>query len=85
MTQRIFSEEELAPLYSYLLGLARNGQQIVIGNENQMPIYSKEMVTFDTPNEKEASNWADKRRKEGYVVSITYDKEEGIFRCIARR
>ena len=85
MSQCIFSDEDLARLYTNLLGMVRGGHEIIIGDNGERPVTCKEVVTFDTANEKEAADWADKRRREGFVVRMTYDEKEGLFRCIAYR
>jgi hypothetical protein len=35
--------------------------------------------------EAEANDWSNKMTKDGYVVTISYDKNTGIYTCIAIR
>lgn len=44
---------------------------------------AKETVKHTTTNKDEAFAWADKMGKDGYAVTIRYDKETGVYTCYA--
>lgn len=68
-----------------MLALARNGHSIVLSNGESVATVSstKEIVTFTTDDENEANAWATEMIKDGYSVTITFDKKTGIYTCIA--
>lgn len=43
----------------------------------------KRPLTLKTGDRREAEKWASERGKEGYVVVISYDKENKIYKCQA--
>lgn len=44
---------------------------------------AKETVKHTTTNKDEAFGWAEKMYKDGYDVTIRYDKETGVYTCYA--
>ena len=76
----IHSEEEMQAFYSSLLAIARQGHKVTLGDYPQAgTTYTKELQTFSSSNEKEVIDWAEKMRKDGYVVTITYDPDTNIY------
>lgn len=72
-------------LLDSLLSLAESGTAVRVGeggypDERQ---YTKETVTFTTPDKKEANEWVDMMLASGYEVSMYFDTETGVFVCIA--
>jgi hypothetical protein len=67
-----------------LVALTREGHRVVIGNSNTTSINStKEKVTFTTSSLDEATAWASEMEEQGYEVEFYYDKEKGVYVCIA--
>ena len=55
-------------------------------NEKQQnDTQTREVVTYDTTNKKDALQWADKMEGLGYTVNISYDESTGIYHCRARK
>ena len=47
------------------------------------PIVAKRPLTLKTSDRHEAEKWASERGKEGYVVVVSYDKKNKVYRCQA--
>lgn len=67
--------------------LAEEGHKVSFCNEESFfsVALTKDTVTYSTINRDDAYKWADKKASEGYVVSIEYDRETGIYTCTATR
>lgn len=77
--------EDRAALLERLIALAREGNTVTLFHDgNSNGIHStKEKVVFTTSDPNEAADWAYQMYEQGYSVTITYDKETGIYTCIA--
>lgn len=68
-----------------MFALAEEGHSVsfrkVENTSNAMS--AKETVKHTTTNKDEAYAWADKMGKDGYAVTIRYDKETGVYTCYA--
>lgn len=68
---------------SYMLALAREGYVVTIHNDNVVSISAKESITYVATEESDAIRWTKTKIKEGYHVTITYNKTSGVYNCIA--
>lgn len=68
-----------------MMALAEEGHEVTFRNEEAASrvVSTKEKVTFTTTNHDEAYAWAEAMLKDGYTVSIHFDKETGIYTCYA--
>jgi len=68
-----------------MFALAEEGHEVSFRNEEvaSRVISTKEKVTFTTTDHDEAYAWAEAMLKDGYTVSIHFDKETGIYTCYA--
>ena len=78
-------EEEWANFLDRMLALAREGHRVTFSRGVGLLSVAKETVTYTTMVEAEANDWSNKMTKDGYVVTISYDKNTGIYTCIAIR
>ena len=85
--QVIHSDEDLDALMSTLFALAREGYTIRIMEESSSfnEISPKETVTYTTEDKEDAKKWAHKKTLEGYLVTITFNQETGVYTCTAVR
>ena len=68
-----------------MFALAEEGHEVSFRNEETAShiVSSKETVTYTTSDHDEAYAWAEVMMKDGYSVSIHFDKESGIYTCYA--
>lgn len=68
-----------------MFALAEEGHVVSFRNENaaSCAVTTKETVTHTTTNKAEAFAWAEKMHDTGYLVTIEYDKEKGVYTCYA--
>ena len=85
--QVIHSDEDLDALMLSLFALAREGYTIRIMEESSSfnEISPKETVTYTTEDKEDAKKWAHKKTLEGYLVTITFNQETGVYTCTAVR
>lgn len=69
----------------HMMALAKEGHEVSFRNENASSrvISPKDVVTFTTTIETEASAWAEAMAGQGYEVTIKYDKDSGVYTCTA--
>lgn len=78
------SDEDCSELMNRLVALAREGYEITLFHNNAGNAgTSKEKVVFTTQDPDAAAGWAEMMYKNGYTVTITYDKTTGTYTCIA--
>lgn len=80
------SETEYIFFFQRMAALAAEGKKVTFYDEDARannPSQSKEVVTYTTTDADDAAEWAMKKAKEGYSVTITFDDKTGIFTCIA--
>ena len=70
-----------------MIALAEEGHKVSFRNENasSQTAFTKEVLTYTTSSHDDAYEWAEKKAKEGYDVTIDYDERTGKFTCIAIR
>lgn len=68
-----------------IVALAEEGHEVSFRNEEASlrAVSTKEKVTYTTTNQDEALVWSEMMIKDGYTVTISYDKASGIYTCIA--
>lgn len=68
-----------------MVALAEEGHEVSFRNKEAASrvVSTKEKVTFTTTDHDEAYAWAEAMLKDGYTVSIHFDKETGIYTCYA--
>ena len=68
-----------------MVALAEEGHEVSFRNEEASlrAVSTKEKVTYTTTNQDEALAWSEMMIKDGYTVTISYDKASGIYTCIA--
>ena len=85
--QVIHTDEDLDALMFTLFALVREGYTVRMMDENNT--FSETSVkvteTYTTKIEKEAKTWAKEKMMDGYVVTITYNEQTGIYTCIATK
>ena len=80
-------DDEIEAFFLRMTALARQYGNVSVFNESSYARtnVSKEVLTFTTIKESEASDWAKARTREGYEVTISYDSKTGVYTCIAIR
>ena len=68
-----------------MVALAEEGHEVSFRNEEASlrAVSTKEKVTYTTTNQDEELVWSEMMIKDGYTVTISYDKASGIYTCIA--
>lgn len=80
----VIGEEALDGFISDMMDKARDGHRVSFRDEAfPKPEAYNTPLTFTTADQKKAYSWAEARMKEGYAVSVSYDKETLIYTCIA--
>ena len=86
MQTRLNGDEALRAFLQRLTALAREGHRVTVRNENTVSQAStKEVVTYRTKSEDDASEWAAKMIMDGYAVEIDYDDKTGEYVCTAAK
>ncbi len=68
-----------------MFALAEEGHVVSFRNEeaSSRVVPSKDVVIFSTKDHDKAYAWADAMSEEGYTVTISYDRETGVYTCEA--
>lgn len=78
------NESEWDTFVERMLALAREGYEVSFSkNGDSFASQRKEKVIFTTNSEDEAHVWSNNMVNQGYVVTITFNKETGEYTCIA--
>ena len=86
MQTRLNGDEALRAFLHRITALARQGHRVTVRNENTVSQAStKEVVTYRTKSEDDASEWAAKMIMDGYAVEIDYDDKTGEYVCTAAK
>lgn len=82
---RLVGEDALYAFLNRMMALAEEGHKVSFRYEEAASrvVSTKEKVTYTTTNQDEALAWSVKMIKKGYSVTIDYDKESGIYTCVA--
>ena len=86
-TISLVGEDAWNEFLDYMFALAEEWHEVSFRNEKEslQNDYAKETITFTTSDRKEAYEWVEKMSKNGYDVTIQYDKNKGTYTCIAIR
>lgn len=70
---------------SRMFALAEEGHTVTFFNEEAASrvLPSKVVETHSTSDKDDAYQWSEQKVKEGYTVTIVFDKETGIYTCYA--
>jgi len=81
----LVGDEAWHDFLNYMMALAEEGHEVTFRNEEAAScvVSTKEKITFTTTDHDEAYAWAEAMLKDGYTVSIHFDKETGIYTCYA--
>lgn len=79
------NEEEVDALLMHLMMLAREGYDVMFFDNNYNPnaISQKEVVTYTTSSDAEATKWSKEKMTEGYTVHISYNQSNNTITCTA--
>jgi hypothetical protein len=84
-TQMVISDDESWHSFlNWMFTLAEEGRQVTFsrtGFINQS--ITKDIVTFSSKDRNTAYEWADMMANDGYSVSVEYNKDTGLYDCIA--
>lgn len=86
-TISLVGEDAWNEFLDYMFALAEEGHEVSFRNEKEslQNDYAKETVTYTTTDKNKAYEWAENKSKEGYKVTIFFDKDNGSYTCIAIR
>ena len=86
-TERLNTSAEYDALLLQLFALAREGYEVEIvgGDAARNEAMAKEVITFKTKKEEEATAWTKQKVDEGYTVQVTFNQATGEYTCIAYR
>lgn len=81
----IKNDDEEQALMQYLLSLVREGDDVVLYDEDacshSMP--KKDTQVLSTTSEADAASWAAQKARKGYKVTLAFDRGNGQYVCIA--
>jgi hypothetical protein len=79
------NDEEWLEFLQQLFRWAEEGRLVSFCNAETVnrTTPSKEKVVYETPNKEDAEAWAIAMEKDGYLVSVSFDSNTGIYTCIA--
>lgn len=83
----LHSKTERTEFFRLLIAMTQNGHEVFFYDSatTSQNVFTKEIVYFSTASEEEALAWADKMVDDGYKVSVTFDPDNKVFNCVARR
>lgn len=81
----LHNEEERMSFIHTLVALAKEGHDVYFfdSRASSQNIATKDVVTYVTSDEDDATAWANKMMLNGYHVHITYDEDKGLYTCVA--
>ena len=82
----LLNDEAWMAFIRSLTDLAKNGHSVTVVNEDAYAnsvSSTKEKVIYTTDDQNDANKWAAKMIDQGYVVTIEYDPQTGIYTCTA--
>lgn len=89
VTQQIVirGDEAWRDFLKQLTALARQGHRVQFRCEESRATTSttKEVVTYTTTSEEDATSWCNIMSENGYEVELYYDEKNGKFVCTARK
>ena len=86
-TAQLYSDEDWTLFLDHLFALAEEGYTVQFFDPNARPSADapKSREVFTTYNKQEAEDWCRLKENEGYKVTIIFDKETGLYTCIATK
>ena len=87
-TQSVKSEREMTRMLNALFDMARNGAEVTYtadGRYSQTPPKGAEteVAVFSTPIRTAAIEWSKRMSRQGYAITVRYDKEKKWYVCKA--
>lgn len=81
----LIGEDAWHDFLNYMFVLAEEGHKVSFRNEeaSSRTIPSKDVVTYTTTSREEAYSWANRMADMGYIVTIKFNKESGVYTCEA--
>ena len=79
------NEEDVDALLMRLMTLAREGYDVMFFDNNYNPnaLSTKEVVSYTTSSDAEATKWSKEKMKDGYTVHISYNQSNNTITCTA--
>ena len=68
-----------------MMALCREGHDVFFWDANAISFGEKEILTYITHSESDAQSWCETKCKEGYNVTMQYDKDKDEYTCVASR
>lgn len=68
-----------------LLSYARIGHAVTVGPSGEVDDAGSDTLSLTTTSVDEVITWTSRMVKAGYKVTITYNRDTGIYRCVARK
>ena len=83
--RNVFAGEQEWNLFLHrMVALAKEGHTVSFKyEENDTMPSQKDVVTYTTTDENDAVAWCNRMTKDGYLVTLSYDRETHIYTCIA--
>ena len=84
-SQALENDASLDAFIGYMAGLALEGHRVVFYDSVLSARHAapKDIVTFTTTDEAEATAWAAQMYKRGYSVTMAYSPSTGVYVCVA--
>lgn len=84
-TVTLIGEDTWHDFLNRMFALAEEGHVVSFRNVESSPtaISAKETIKHTTTSKEEAYAWGESMGKSGYLVTIEYDKETGVYTCYA--
>lgn len=84
-TKSLPNEAEYMAFVKHLIELSYLGYEVEIANDycSSTAIPTKEVITYTTESEENATKWTLQKMEEGYKVRITFDQTNNVYVCIA--
>lgn len=81
----LVGDEAWRDFLNRMFAMAEEGHKVSFCKEEATSrvVSFKNVVTYTTKNHDDAYGWADKMIDEGYIVTISYDRETGVYTCEA--
>lgn len=77
------TELEMEILLANIISLSHRGQAVSMGPQGVVD--NTVVDSLETTSVDQVTEWTRNKVKQGYAVTITYNRDTGIYRCVARR
>lgn len=78
-------EESWRAFIHWMVALSEEGHRVSFEEDAVKYGMTKETVTYVTSSQSDAETWSAKMAKDGYRVSVFYDKKTNLYTCEATR